>query len=63
MAHPNLDPVLKAALKRELLNMHSSPAGRDILQPLGFQRFVSAEDSAYDSIRFIMDTMGIKVEP
>ncbi|MEE8473399.1 MAG: phosphate/phosphite/phosphonate ABC transporter substrate-binding protein [Dehalococcoidia bacterium] len=63
VVNPNLDPVLKAGLRRELLDMHSYPAGSAILKRLGIQRFVSAEDTAYDSIRAIMDTVGIEAGP
>ncbi len=55
--------MLYTDLRRELIDMHTSPWGSDILQRLGIQRWVSAEDTAYDSIRAMRDTVGIEAGP
>lgn len=51
VVHPNIDPVLREALRTALLNMDSDPQGEQILASLNIQRFVEINDSAYASIR------------
>jgi len=62
VVNPNLDPVLKAELKRLLLEMHHTPEGRAILERLTFDRFVPANDKAYDSVRAMMQAVGIRLK-
>ena len=48
---PNLDPILKGQLRGTFLSLHKRAEGRKILESMGIERFVTIEDSAYDSIR------------
>jgi len=47
----NLAPELKAKLRDALLQAHTDPRGREILQGMRVDRFVPIADSAYDSVR------------
>lgn len=49
--HRSLDKALAAALRTELLGMHSNAIGRKLLAAGGMSRFAEADDSAYDPIR------------
>jgi len=51
VVHPDLDPALKAALQKALLNMHTDPQGRSALAVLYVDRFVSPTPAAYEDIR------------
>lgn len=51
VVNPNLDPSLKAKLRKILLEMDSTDEGRHILSALQFDRFTSVSDGDYDSIR------------
>lgn len=51
---PNLPPRQKAQIKDILLHMHEDPAGREVLEDLGFDRFVAVSDSAYDGVRRVV---------
>lgn len=46
-----LAPELKEKLRQVFLNMHLEPKGRTILANVKIDRFITIEDSAYDSIR------------
>ncbi len=46
-----LDPALKEALRKILLNAHNDKKGREILGNMMIDRFRPIDDSAYDSIR------------
>lgn len=48
---PTLDPQLKKRLRQIVLGAHEDPTGRQILKKMMIDRFVPADDSAYDSIR------------
>jgi phosphonate transport system substrate-binding protein len=60
---PSTSPTLKAALKQALFSMDDYPDGRELLQRLGFERFVPVEDRAYDSVRAMIEAMGVQVMP
>ncbi len=47
----DLDPDLKAKLKRIILDAHKDPKGREILRKMKIDRFVVIDDKAYDSVR------------
>ncbi len=47
----SVTPALEAALRSTLLSMHEDERGRSILQELSIDRFVTAADDQYDSIR------------
>ncbi|HWQ28477.1 MAG TPA: PhnD/SsuA/transferrin family substrate-binding protein, partial [Dehalococcoidia bacterium] len=51
VAAPGLDPRVKEAVRDALLAMADDPEGRRALEALGIDRFVTIDDSAYDSIR------------
>lgn len=57
VVHPNLDPALRDALERALLNMHYDPEGRAALRAIGVERFVHASPSLYDDIRHMAATV------
>jgi len=48
-----VDPKLRAAARKALLDMHRDPAGRKILDSLLIDRFVAARDSDYDGVRAV----------
>ena len=48
----------KAGLKELLLSMHQNEAGRAALSELMIDRFITAEDSAYDSVRRVYELVG-----
>jgi phosphonate transport system substrate-binding protein len=58
VVNPNTRPQLKATLQSLLLNMADDPMGKQALQALGFERFVSIEDSAYNSVRELVKVVG-----
>lgn len=47
----DLDPRSKVALARAFMTAHESPRGREILDGMAIERFVTIQDDAYDSIR------------
>ncbi|OFX13407.1 MAG: hypothetical protein A2Z18_01400 [Armatimonadetes bacterium RBG_16_58_9] len=51
VVNPHAPAGFKEALKHTLLNMHTDNEGRRILDSLMADRFVTVEDSAYESIR------------
>jgi len=51
VVHPALDPALKAKLRTILLNAHTTPRGKELLDKMMTEQFVPINDSAYDSIR------------
>lgn len=55
IASANLGQDAMENIKELLLGMHESPEGRAILSELGIERFGSAEDEDYDSIREMLD--------
>ena len=56
VVHPSLDPELRERLSRELLNVHNSNVGRQILRELRIDRFVTADDRNYDPVREMLST-------
>jgi phosphonate transport system substrate-binding protein len=48
---PSLDPKLKNSLREILLNVHRDEEGKEILKGMMIDKFVTVDDSAYDSIR------------
>jgi len=51
VVHPSLDPALKEKLRTILLNAHTKPKGKELLDKMMTEQFVPVSDSAYDSIR------------
>ncbi|MBI3362995.1 MAG: phosphate/phosphite/phosphonate ABC transporter substrate-binding protein [Chloroflexi bacterium] len=51
VVHPDLDPALKEQLRAVLLGMADDPTGHAALDRLMIDRFVTVDESAYDSIR------------
>lgn len=60
VVRPGARPQLKAELRQVLLDLADDPheAGRAALQAIGVDRFILVEDSAYDSVRDIFDSVG-----
>ena len=52
------DPVLKNKIKNILLNMHSDPAGKAILDGIMVDKFIVPKDSDYNSVREMADWVG-----
>lgn len=57
---PDLSPRLKVELRQLLLDMVDDPAGRQVLTELGFDRFITLDDSAYNSARQVIWSTGVK---
>lgn len=55
VVHPSLDPALKEKLRTILLNAHTKPRGKALLDKMMTERFVPIDDKAYDSIRAMKD--------
>jgi phosphonate transport system substrate-binding protein len=55
---PNLRPQLRAELQGLLLGMADDPEGRQGLRAIGVDRFAPIDDSAYDSARELLATVG-----
>jgi len=55
VVHPSLDAGLKERLRDIFLTMHQDEAGRAALAELVIDRFVTIDDSAYDSVRKALD--------
>lgn len=53
VVNPNVRPQLYSELQGLLLAMNESPEGRRVLETLGIDRFVMADDSLYQSARDI----------
>jgi len=51
VVHPDLDPALKAAVQKAMLDMHTDPQGQPALSVLHVDRFVPVTPAAYESIR------------
>jgi phosphonate transport system substrate-binding protein len=51
VVHPSLDPALKEKLRTILLNAHTKPKGKELLDKMKIEQFVPIADSAYNSIR------------
>ncbi|MGQ9815427.1 MAG: substrate-binding domain-containing protein [Candidatus Roseilinea sp.] len=60
VVRPGTRPQLKAELRQALLDLADDPhsAGDAALQAIGVERFILIEDSAYDSVRDIFDSVG-----
>lgn len=55
---PGVRPQTKAQLQAVLLGMADDPEGRAALQPIGVDRFVAIDDTAYDSVRELLEVVG-----
>jgi len=51
VVHPDLDPALKAAVQKAMLDMHTDPQGQPALSVLHVDRFVPVMPAAYERIR------------
>lgn len=51
VVHPAMDPLLKEKLRSVLLNAHTKPKGKELLDKMMTEQYVPIADSAYDSIR------------
>lgn len=57
VVRPGIDPELKKRLKEVFLKAHLDEEGKEILHGMMIDRFVEIEDSAYDSIRRMKETI------
>jgi phosphonate transport system substrate-binding protein len=48
---PNVDPEIKKQVSEILLNMHNEEKGKAILDGMMLEKFVTSNNSDYDSIR------------
>lgn len=51
VVHPSLDPALKERLRTILLNAHTKPEGKKLLDKMMTEQYVPIDDKAYNSIR------------
>ncbi|MDX9897091.1 phosphate/phosphite/phosphonate ABC transporter substrate-binding protein [Desulfofustis limnaeus] len=51
---PSTSPELKQAMRSILVNMHQDQKGKKILEQMRIERFVTTDDSSYDSIRAML---------
>jgi phosphonate transport system substrate-binding protein len=57
VVHPNMNPELKKSLQQQLLHLHETAEGKKILSQLGIDRFVLPDDSAYDTVRAMIENV------
>ena len=60
VVRPSLEPARKEKLREILLNAHTDPEGKAILDKMMIERFVAIDDKAYDSIREMKRLTGKK---
>ena len=63
VAPPDLPPQELGQLQELLLDMDKDPKGRSILQGLGIDRFILADDAAYESARQLIASTGHPLSP
>lgn len=51
VVHPALEPALKQKLRTVLLTAHTKPKGKELLDKMMTEKYVTIDDKAYDSIR------------
>lgn len=59
VVNPDTRPQIKAELQSLLLNLANTPDGLAALQMLGFERFVTIQDSDYDTVRRVMSSLEV----
>ncbi len=59
---PEIRPQLRATLQEILFTMHNDPQGQEALQALDVDRFVPADDSAYNTIREMEEAVGARLQ-
>lgn len=55
---PDIRPQLRSLLQQALFNLSTDPNAREALNALGFEGFVEIDDSSYDSVRQVVETVG-----
>lgn len=55
---PKIQPQLQVTLREILLGMSSDPQGQVALRQLGIDAYVLSDDSAYDSVRVLVNQVG-----
>jgi len=58
---PSVRPQQRAILQELLLSMHQSPEGAVALEALGLEHFLVIDDSAYDSVRDIVNSVELSL--
>lgn len=51
VVHPDLDPAIKAQLKKVFLSLHQQDSATAVLAKLQIDRFAEGEDAMYDTVR------------
>lgn len=59
VVNPDTRPQIKAEIQSLLLDLANTPDGRAVLQLLGFERFVTIQDSDYDAVRRVMSSLEV----
>lgn len=59
VVNPDTRPQIKAELQSLLLNLANTPDGLAALQMLGFERFVTIQDSDYDTVRRVVSSLEV----
>jgi len=57
VVRPGLDEGLKTKIKDILLNMHNNEEGKEILKGMFIDRFMEIDDSSYDTIRHVRESV------
>lgn len=59
---PDMAPAKKARLRQELLDLHQTSQGVEVLKSLGFQRFVETSKDDYKPVFVLADEAGINLK-
>jgi phosphonate transport system substrate-binding protein len=57
VVHASMPEELKERLREALFSMHKDPEGRRVLRNLNMQRFTGVDDSLYDSVRMLFESV------
>ncbi|MBU3911176.1 MAG: phosphate/phosphite/phosphonate ABC transporter substrate-binding protein [Candidatus Omnitrophica bacterium] len=57
VVRPGLNEDLKIKIKDTLLNMHNDEEGKNILRAMFIDRFIEIDDSSYDTIRYVRESV------
>ncbi|MFH1854051.1 MAG: phosphate/phosphite/phosphonate ABC transporter substrate-binding protein [Candidatus Omnitrophota bacterium] len=57
VVRPGLDEGLKTKIKDILLNMYNNEEGKEILKGMFIDRFIEIDDSSYDTIRHVRESV------
>lgn len=63
VVNPNIRPQVKEQLQHILLNMQYDPEGLTALHSIGIDKFVTITDSAYESVRTLVEEVSLVETP